>query len=529
MKDTGQDLKEPFNKAKEYVQNLPKKQKIIWSSVIAGILLLAVGLTVYLNIGKMGTKVLYQGLEPEEKNAIYSMLQEMGVSAQMNAEGNITVPAKEYDRCLIELAIKGYPHSAMTYGLFESHTGLTTTEAESKQWILYELQDRIQKTLKQMKSIQSSVVTISMPQESNYVWEKQDNKQVASASVLVHLHDELSPEQVEGIKTLVATGVPNLDAENVRVIDADTSKELRGKSSETSDFTTAVDNLTLELQVQRQIEENAERILAQRYGANGVVAVAKVELDYDKMMTEKMELQNKEDGNGFVKDFAEHYTQGGRVPAGGIVGEQNNTDIPQQVIGGENGESATTDYNREIHYDYGYIKTQVEKGNAALKNASIAVMVKETNMTPARRDELIALLSKSTGIEPENISVSPIDPNAAKEPETNTEQTTKVVVPMWVWLVSGGSILAIIIAVIVWMLLRKRAQRKVLKQQSELDEQRAQMEEEIAQYKKQLSDAAKASTNPKEEAIVNEVREFAKENPEITANLLRAWLKDGED
>ncbi len=290
-----------------------------------------------------------------------------------------------------------------------------------------------------------------------------------------------------------------------------------------------MDNLSLELQVQQQIEENAKRILAHRYGQNGVVAVAKVELDYDKMMTERMELQNKEDGNGYVKDFAEHYTQGGKVPAGGIVGEQNNTDIPQQVIDEGNGEGATTDYNREIHYDYGYIKTQIEKGNAELKSASIAVMVKETNMTPARRAELTALVSKSTGIAEENISISPIDPNAAKEPDTNNEQTTKVVVPMWVWLISGGSILAIIIGIILWLLLRKRAKRNALKQQSELDEQRAQMEEEISQYKKQLSDAAKAATNPKEEAIVNEVRDFAKQNPEITANLLRAWLKERDD
>ena len=53
MKDTGQDLKERFNKTKEYVHNLPKKQKIVWSSVIGVILLLALGLTLYLNIGKI--------------------------------------------------------------------------------------------------------------------------------------------------------------------------------------------------------------------------------------------------------------------------------------------------------------------------------------------------------------------------------------------------------------------------------------------------------------------------------------------
>ena len=47
-------------------------------------------------------------------------------------------------------------------------------------------------------------------------------------------------------------------------------------------------------------------------------------------------------------------------------------------------------------------------------------------------------------------------------------------------------------------------------------------------YKKQLSDAAKGETDPRDEAILEEVREFAKQNPEITASLLRAWLRAGD-
>ena len=74
----------------------------------------------------------------------------------------------------------------------------------------------------------------------------------------------------------------------------------------------------------------------------------------------------------------------------------------------------------------------------------------------------------------------------------------------------------------------KKKKREQEIQQNEIDEQRAQMEQEIAQYKKELSDAAMAATNPKDEAIINEVKEFAKQNPEVTANLLRSWLKEGE-
>ena len=50
--------------------------------------------------------------------------------------------------------------------------------------------------------------------------------------------------------------------------------------------------------------------------------------------------------------------------------------------------------------------------------------------------------------------------------------------------------------------------------------------QEIEERKRQLKDAAIGDQS--ENAITNEVRDFARTNPEITANLLRTWLKGGE-
>lgn len=41
-----------------------------------------------------------------------------------------------------------------------------------------------------------------------------------------------------------------------------------------------------------------------------------------------------------------------------------------------------------------------------------------------------------------------------------------------------------------------------------------------------LRDEAEANVNAKENAITNEIREFAKENPEITAALLRSLMRE---
>ena len=340
-------------------------------------------------------------------------------------------------------------------------------------------------------------------------------------------------EQVMGIKNLVASSVPRLQPENVKVVDAETSQELAGSTGEKTASETASNNLEFEKQVQSQLEENVRRVLAPRYGTDGVVAVARVVIDYDKMMTEEMTLQEKDGGGGYTTSFSEQYTLDGQVAAGGIVGEENNTDIPQQAYETDENGNPLTNYSRDIQYDYGYIKTQIEKGNAVLSSASISVMVKESNMTEMRRLELVDLVAKSTGIPEDSISVSPVNPNAQGGQDGTDGQDAQVVVqiPLWGYILAAAAALLVLLLLILLLVARSKSRKKKREQelqQTEIDEQRAQMEREIAQYKKELSDAAMAATNPKDEAIINEVKDFAKQNPEVTANLLRSWLKEGE-
>ena len=54
------------------------------------------------------------------------------------------------------------------------------------------------------------------------------------------------------------------------------------------------------------------------------------------------------------------------------------------------------------------------------------------------------------------------------------------------------------------------------------------MEREIAEHKLMLQNEALASKNVKEDAIMQEVRTFAEQNPEITANLISSMLREDD-
>ncbi len=95
---------------------------------------------------------------------------------------------------------------------------------------------------------------------------------------------------------------------------------------------------------------------------------------------------------------------------------------------------------------------------------------------------------------------------------------------------SGVAVLLILLIVFLVLLIRRRKKRKKDAEAQalidEAEEQRQQMEKEIAEHKLALQAEALANVNVKEDAIVEEVRAFAEQNPEITANLVRSLLKE---
>ena len=537
MENNTNKVKENIEKIKEYIAKLSKRSKTVIAIGGAALVLLALILAIVANVGKGKYTVLYTDLSASETGSVFQALKSMGADAQIDKNGNITVPTDEYDIWLLQLAAKGYPQTALPYDLFSDHAGMTSTESEKSQWLIYQLQDRIQATLQRLDGVENATVTITVPESSGYVWETATSNEKASAGVLLSIRDgvTISVEQVTAMKNLIAASVPKMLPEDVTVVDAKTMLDLSVSTVTEDNADQNAQNLAFELMVQNQIEANVVRLLSPRYGDDGVVAVAKVTIDYDKMMTEKYELQPKnEEGDGYLTHSDGDYTINGEEPVGELVGEENNTDIPEYGYNNPGDEDGITDYHWNNDYDYGYIKTQIESGNAILKRATISVMVAEESLTPNRREELTNLVSRSTDIPTDQIFVSAINlnaPSGVDDIPSVTPTSPFADLPTWVYIAAGaGALVLLIIICVVIAVVKRRKKQKLARTLEEEERQRAEAERrqqaEINDYKRSLEDMAKANLDPKNEAIIEEVRSFARSNPQVTANLLRNWLKE---
>ena len=111
------------------------------------------------------------------------MLNGRGVGAKRNAEGEVTVPENQVGDIMLDMSELGYPKTALPFDIFSDNMGFTTTEFEKRQYLLMNLQDRIERTLKDMTGVKNAIVTLNVPDESNYVWDEGDSNSTGSISL----------------------------------------------------------------------------------------------------------------------------------------------------------------------------------------------------------------------------------------------------------------------------------------------------------------------------------------------------------
>ena len=188
------DFKEILEKIKEFWGKLADKTKKLIIAGAGALLLVILLITILINVAKGGYQVIFPGMTSEESKQVYATLQEMGVQPKIDDRGQVQVPSEMWDQLVFELNGKGYPKTTLSYDTFASMNGFTATEFEKKTGLIFDAQDRAQKTLLRQTGIEDAVVTFTVPDTSNYIWD-QTNQQKSTGSVSVRMKPgaELTP------------------------------------------------------------------------------------------------------------------------------------------------------------------------------------------------------------------------------------------------------------------------------------------------------------------------------------------------
>ena len=526
----------------EKVKGVGAKLKDFWGKLSSGVRKLliiglcvlvaaAVGLTIWLNMRNSGYIVLFPDMEASESAEVYQYLQSEGVSTQMNTKGEIMVPETQWDTLVYELAAKGYPKSAPSYGTYFDNLSMTMTDSEKEQLIIKDLQDRLQETINRIDGVKGSVVTISYPESSSYAWKENNDKASASVTLTLEDADSFTSKNVSAIKNLVAFSAQAMEPDAVTVIDTTTGNEL-GSTNSSDDSYEINSRENYEKIIRQRIEESVESVLSKPYGDGNVVAACSVTVNYDKITEEMLKYLTNDDGEGVVdwRHIIYNGNDGDGTTTEGVTGEENNTDVPSYPNEDEDIIANDPDYvEREITYSIGHVLTQTEKAQGVITDSSIAITVKTSlPLSQAEKDEVVSLVRNATGItDTTKITVFDWQGNEdANASAAESNGTGSIRDYLWIALIIVLGVVGLTIAIV--LLVNRNAKKKIKDAEEKNKKTVSQLEEKLEDTQRRSLIEMANETNKAQKETASEVKKFAQDNPDLTAAIIRSMIKEDE-
>jgi flagellar M-ring protein FliF len=164
-------------------------------------------------------QILYGGLADKDASEVVGALQKANIPVKIDDKtGAIMVPPGKVHDARLKLATQGLPKGGGTgFELMEKEQGFGTSQFVEAARYQRALEGELARTIATISNVESARVHLALPKQSVFV----RNRQKPSASVVVNLYAgrSLDDEQVAGIVNLVASSIPNLEADGVTVID----------------------------------------------------------------------------------------------------------------------------------------------------------------------------------------------------------------------------------------------------------------------------------------------------------------------
>lgn len=522
-----------WEKVKGFFSNMNKKIRLLLGLSLAVLVMAAVAYLIWTN--SRPYRVLFTGLSGSEASSIVSYLEENGVSDYQIKGDAIWVRSEQENQLKAKLLLSGYPKSGYLYESYFNNVSGMSTNSERNTAYLIALQERLEAIIRYFDGVKDAKVNIAPGKDQTYVLDDK-SKVNASASVLVTLRssNKLSAEQADAIRTMVSRSVQGLSIEDVSITD-----NLGNRYSDSGGVSSLSDGSELKLKLEEQtnnkVRTNIMQALADVYGSDNVrVAVSSV-VDVNRKVIESTEFsqpQGANPGAGLIGSETWFYqvTRGEDPVEGGATGTSTNSQIPEYVEGALEVDGNETYAGSSGSKDYESNKTvqQTEVVAGTVMDIRVAVTINENspNARSINEAELLRHVAMASGIgseDPEgkiNILVAPFYEEAAVPTLPGG-----IPVPEWVlYAGAGGFVLFLILLLIILRIraARKRRRQRMLEQGN--PEALAQMQAAPIGG----ADIMEINTEKSME-LRKTVRQFAQNNPEIAAQMIKGWLKGDED
>jgi flagellar M-ring protein FliF len=309
-----------------------------------------VGLTVFMAVGlgsyflsRPDYETLYAGLESQDVARIGAVLQEAGISFDVNPESTtVLVHPGQASRARMLLAEKGLPSSAGAgYELFDKMGAIGLTSFMQEITRIRALEGEIARTIQGMKGVRAARVHIVMADAGSF----RRSTQQPSASVVIRTDSAADFSSAQAIRHLVAAAIPGMTIDKVRVLSTDGTVLAAGDGT----FNAAPTKmLELERTVSNELKQNVSETLAPYIGIDNFELSVAARLNIDKRQINETAFDPDsrfERSRRTIKEKTNSKDTGNSQPVGV---DQNLPAEQTQSAGGDNGSSRSSERKEEL-------------------------------------------------------------------------------------------------------------------------------------------------------------------------------------
>lgn len=228
--------------------------------------------------------LLYSGLDPSDGGAIVSQLDTQKIPYEISANGtSIKVPTEQVGKLRMSMAQQGLPRGgSIGYEIFDQKDGFSTTSFVQNINQLRALEGELARTIGTVNQVQSARVHLVLPKHEMF----SQNDQKASASVFLKVRGgaTIGKEQVGAIRQLIAAAVPNLQTDNISIVD-DKGTLLAKAMDRGSAEGEANTQEEMRHNFEKTQVDKIEDLLSRSLGYGKARAEVSVEMDFDKVTT----------------------------------------------------------------------------------------------------------------------------------------------------------------------------------------------------------------------------------------------------
>lgn len=517
----------------EFWKKYTRRQKTLFFSVLAAVLIAVIGLVLILNRTSYVTLSTFEDTATSAQAA--NLLEENSITYRVSDDAlKIEVDESQVSQARLLLGENGIGTNSgkSDYdSLFDN--SFNTTDSEKKLKAKLYKQSEMERDIASIEGVTKASVTINLPDNTNTVYA---SDQTASVSIMLTINSNYKEESTNAIAEYAKSCVGNSDTDAITIVDNKGELLFSGRNATTSASAT----LLVEQQVEEYYNSKLWNLMVNSGVYDEVSVSANLDVNISQQEIQNIEYYSNDEDDTGPKSSYYYYLAENTDGTGGVVGtDANGEEITDyDLLDNANGESTLTLIKENYETSSTTTRTVTPVGDVNMENSSMAMYLtryqnyyeedlKEQGLLDdmsfaefqaansevtenVNPEEMVNLLASATGMRAKNIYV--------------VERIVPVFYPAEEKEVPIQSILSIVLAVVIGALLLFVVFKSM-------------KPEEVVEVEPELSVEALLATTKENQTLDDiefsdksaskqQIEKFVDENPEAVVSLLRNWLNE---